>query len=516
MAKDGVPCRASQGCALIVRECYVTESDNHQQPDRESLARAVIARYTAIVDDPQALLGALLRPIPVTLWANPLRLNRDSLLELLRADGFRADAMDWSAAGIRLSPDARPGRHWGFLAGLFQVQEEVSMLPVMLLDPRPGERVLDLCAAPGNKTAQMALAMNNLGTVIANDLRKGRLAAMRQTIKRLGLLNVAITARDGQSLGGEIGGFDRVLVDAPCSCEGTFRKVANPTVSTERFRMSRAATQARLLEKAVRLTRPGGRIVYSTCTLAPEENEAVVDTVLHRYPGTLRVVPMSVPGLKAASGITAWQQRVFDPSLSQTLRLWPHHNDTGGFFVAVLERTDAADPPPEGKRFRPSNEAVDALAPLTDRFGIDSEAFSGAGAVAWSNKHVCLAPRDHDYPASPMPDSLGLPAVRRRSLPVKPTTAAALLYGDQAVRNLVPLDTDQLRVYLDREPIHHPREDQLAACTGPGHVLLRYQGYTVGLGQLIFDRATGVPRIASLMPKAWSRDAVSLGPAEEG
>ncbi|WP_290637387.1 RsmB/NOP family class I SAM-dependent RNA methyltransferase [Aquisalimonas sp.] len=494
----------------------MTAAEHPVPPDRETLARRLCARYDAIIDDPDALVRSLLRPLPTTVWANPRRLSRDDLLEVLRADGIAATPMAWSNHGVRLDPEARPGRHWGFMAGLFQVQEEVSMLPVALLDPQPGERVLDLCAAPGNKTAQIAMAMANRGTVMANDLRKGRLAALRQTVKRLGLMNVVITAQDGQSIGARAGAFDRVLVDAPCSCEGTFRKVRLPTISTAAFRSRLAAVQVRLLERAMRLTRPGGRLVYSTCTLAPEENEAVIDTLLDRYPGELRVVPAHVPGLQATAGITQWEGRRYDPAVADTLRVWPHHNDTGGFFVAVLERSADANSIAEPHWFTPPEEPRSWLEPLTERFGIPWAAFDGAVPVKRGNKHLHLAPVDHRYPEAPAPEMLGLPAVRRRSLPVKPTTAAAMLYGPDATRNVITLDTAQTRRYLERHPIQALSTEQLAACTSAGYVVLRYRGYTLGLGQLIFDRETGVAHVESLMPKAWSRDPTMLMPPEEG
>ncbi|WP_290647794.1 RsmB/NOP family class I SAM-dependent RNA methyltransferase [Aquisalimonas sp.] len=491
----------------------MSDVDRPLQPDRETLARALCARYQGLVDDPQALIAALLRPLPATLWANHHRISRDALLTRLRADGLTAEPLAWSPLGVRLSPQARPGRHWGFLAGLFQVQEEASMLPVTLLDPQPGERVLDLCSAPGNKTAQIALAMNNRGTVMANDLRRGRLAALRQTVKRLGLLNVAITVQDGQAVGSRAGVFDRVLVDAPCSCEGTFRKVTHPSVSTASFRFRRAGVQLRLLERALRLTRPGGRLVYSTCTLAPEENEAVVDALLRRFPGEVRVVPAAVPGLLGSPGVTQWEGCRYDASLAGALRLWPHHNDTGGFFVAVLERSAHAQAVPEPRWFTPPPQPREWLAPLTQRFGIPESAFAGVLPVKRGNKHVHLVPEGHQYPEAPAPEMLGLPAIRRRSIPIKPTTAAAMLYGDAASRNVVALRTQQAQAYLDRQPIERPDPEQLEACTGPGYVVLRYLGYTLGLGQLIFDRATGEPRIASLMPKAWAKDSATLDDA---
>ncbi|MCC5811543.1 MAG: RsmB/NOP family class I SAM-dependent RNA methyltransferase [Ectothiorhodospiraceae bacterium] len=470
--------------------------------DRRALAERVCERYREVVDDWPALVETLLRPLPVTLWANPLRLSRERLVELLARSGIHARPLEWSESALELDPGARPGLHWGFFAGLFQVQEAVSMLPVQLLDPQPGERVLDLCAAPGNKTAQIAVAMRNTGTVVANDLNRGRVPAIRQTVKRLGLMNVAVTVKDGQGLTARAGLFDRVLVDAPCTCEGTFRKVRVPQVVTDRFRESTTRTQRRLLERAVALVRPGGRVVYSTCTFSPEENEAVVDAVIGASGGTMRLLPASIPGFPTGQGLTSWQGRRFDPQLSLAMRIWPHHANTGGFFVAVLEKRDDGPAAAPAEYFRPPEESAEWLSPFVDRLGIPAQVFADVSLVKRGNRHVHLVPRDHRLPQAPAPDMLGLPAVRRRSLPLKPTTAAVLLYGHLAVRNRVELSTVQLRDYLERADtsVEH---SQLARCTGPGYVVVTYQEQTVGLGQLIYERESPRVWLRSLMPKAW-------------
>ncbi len=483
--------------------------DEHGRPlvdalvDRKALAERVCERYREVVDDWQALVASLQEPLPVTLWANPLRLSREELAGLLDRAGVASRPLPWNELALELDAEARPGLHWGFFAGLFQVQEAVSMLPVRLLDPQPGERVLDLCAAPGNKTAQIAVAMRNSGTVVANDLSRGRIPAVRQAIKRLGLMNVALTVKDGQGLTGRAGQFDRVLVDAPCTCEGTFRKVRVPQVVTARFRESTARTQLRLLERAVTLVRPGGRVVYSTCTFSPEENEAVVDAVLAAGAGTLRLLPARVEGFRGSPGLTGWQGRRFDPQLAGALRVWPHHENTGGFFVAVLEKSaDVPAPEPVGY-FRPPEEpAAEWLQPLTERLGIPVEVFQGVSVVKRGNRHVHLLPRDHRLPQAPAPDMLGLPAVRRKSLPLKPTTAAVQLFGHRASRNVLELGDEQLDRYRERRDTG-VSERQLASCTGPGYVVVRYQGQTVGLGQLIYERESPRVWLRSLVPKAW-------------
>lgn len=192
------------------------------------------------------------------------------------------------------------------MTGRLHVQEEVSLLPVPLLDPQPGERVLDLCAAPGNKTAQIATRMHNRGTVVANDLRYGRVDSMRSTLDRLGIANVSATTYDAANYSPEGGSFDRVLADVPCSCESTSRK--QPGVIAQRSAMrDPTGAQRAILRQAVRRCRPGGRIVYATCTYAPEGNEAIVDAVLRDVgPDALRLRPARIDGVTGSPGLTAW------------------------------------------------------------------------------------------------------------------------------------------------------------------------------------------------------------------
>lgn len=231
------------------------------------------------------------------------------------------------------------------------------MIPPVLLEPQPGERVLDLCGAPGNKTALIASLMEDRGTVLCNDTDLKRLRAGRAAWERLGLSSIAASNLDGGSFPGRTGAWDRVLVDAPCSGEGTSRRV----VSALRpgplgyYRMLHGR-QRKLLERALELCRPGGRVVYSTCTYAPEENELVIADVLERtgQTGNVAILPTRLAGLTASSGITEWDGRKLVLDLENALRIWPHQNDTGGFFVAVLEKRSpiwsSADTIPVGHR----------------------------------------------------------------------------------------------------------------------------------------------------------------------
>ena len=240
-----------------------------------------LRRYESVLPDFEAFWEALQRPLPQTLAVNDQRLSAEALAEGL-AGALTLTPLPWRPGAFRLAPEDRPGRHWRFSAGHFTVQEEASLLPVALLDAAPGDRVLDLCAAPGNKTALLALALKNQGTVIANDLQESRLAALHDLIRRLGLMNVSTTCGDGARLPLGESTFDRVLLDAPCTAEGKAQR-GYLRASSDTFRAGLRQTQRRLLEHALKLCRPGGRIVYSTCTFAPEENEGVITAFLEAF-----------------------------------------------------------------------------------------------------------------------------------------------------------------------------------------------------------------------------------------
>jgi 16S rRNA C967 or C1407 C5-methylase (RsmB/RsmF family) len=207
-----------------------------------------------------------------------------------------------------------------------------------VLDPDAGDRVWDACAAPGSKTTQLAALMDDRGLLVGNDNNLGRLSALRHNAERLGVTNLVVTNRDARNFSlkplGGVDAFDRALVDAPCSCEGTIRK--NPDAfddwSLDHVR-SVAGVQKGILRRAIQATRPGGTVVYATCTFAPEENEAVLDHVLDEADAS--IVPFDCP-LDADQGVTAWRDRTYDPAVRHARRIWPHRNDTGGFFLAKL------------------------------------------------------------------------------------------------------------------------------------------------------------------------------------
>lgn len=483
-----------------------------REKDFRSMLDAAFARYRSIVDDWDAFLEALARPLPPVVWANPLRLPPNRVWRLLEEEGIRGEPVPWYPTARRLPLAARPGKTWLYQVGLLHIQEEVSLLPVVILDPRPGERILDIAAAPGGKTVQMAVRMGNRGTIVANDVGFARMRALRHVLERLGILNVSTTIYNGANLPREMGAFDRVLVDVPCSCEGTARK--NPEVLATcglNTSLEHQGLQKALLRKAVLLCRPGGRIVYSTCTFAPEENEAVVDAVVRDFgQHRLRVVPAHVPALRATAGLTRWGNHQFVDGMEGAIRIWPHHNDTGGFFVAVLEKSA------EGwGTFPPEIPPIPDLWPdrvvnagpwlefLHERFGFPEGLFDDYLFLRMSRKGLHIVSRDHRPPRRPRPDAVGTLFVHTTGRTPKITTAGALAFGHLATQNVIPLRRDQLERYLAREDITlHP--EQVEACTGPGFVIVTHAGVVVGTG--LYRPAPAHKHVLeSLFPRGWMR-----------
>lgn len=445
------------------------------------------------------------RALPTCVWANTLRITPQELARRLSALGFEVQPVPWYARGFRLSGARSPGLTVEFLTGAYHVQEEVSLLPVALLDPRPGERILDLCAAPGNKTAQAAVHMDNRGTVVANDPSVRRLGALQYNLHRLGVACSVTLAAGGGNLPAAIGPFDRVLVDAPCSCEGTTRKHAHVLRASHAARWERlAATQRGLLARALQLCRLGGRVVYSTCTYAPEENEGVLDAVLRAAPpGSVRILPVEVPGLHTRPGVEAWEGQRFLPEVVLARRVYPHENDTGGFFVAVLEKLNDTAIPVGELVAMPPPVPVEEWRAGVERFGIAPQEVLDRFVVFRANtRTLALASRELRAPAQPKPAAIGLPFVDTAAAKPRLMTPAALLLGGAARDNVLELDERGADAFLAHRATSLPAA-QAVACRGGGQVLVRYRGLILGTGS-VRSAAGEEWTLHSAFPTAWA------------
>ena len=297
------------------------------------LPQAFLERMqTQLGEEYEAFLRSLERPRAVALRFNPLKGEAPAL-------PFVGDPVPWEPMGFYYDPQTRPGLHVFHEAGVYYLQEASAMAPVALLDPQPGERICDLCAAPGGKSTQIAGRMGGKGFLLCNEFSPKRAKILSRNIERMGVANALVTNETPANLAARLEGyFDRVLVDAPCSGEGMFRKeeAAVTDWSQETVEMC-ARRQAEILESAAKLVRPGGRLVYSTCTFAPEEDEGAVAAFLDHHP---EFSPEVIE--------TPW----FEPVENGGHRMWPHKLLGEGHFAAVLKKSGddrISAPTPAGK-----------------------------------------------------------------------------------------------------------------------------------------------------------------------
>ncbi|CDX28396.1 Fmu (Sun) domain protein [Mesorhizobium plurifarium] len=285
-------------------------------------------------------MAALLTPAPLDLRVNPIKSTREAMLGALKDLGLRAQPSALAPFGIRVQERPSLASLPMLKHGEVEIQDEGSQLVAMLVDARPGERVVDFCAGAGGKTLAIAAQMNNKGHVVACDVMEGRLKRGAERFRQAGLHNIQtrlLASETDRWIKRHKGGFDRVLVDAPCSGTGTWRR--NPDARwrapEEQGLDKLVSLQARILASAARLVKPGGRLVYATCSMLSEENEEQVSAFLPAHPA-FRAVPLR----EVAPQLTS-------SAHSDYLSLTPARNDTDGFFAAVMQR-EAVSPPGGG------------------------------------------------------------------------------------------------------------------------------------------------------------------------
>lgn len=412
------------------------------------LPQAFLSRIQKqLPDEYEAFLQALERPRAVALRFNPLKGPRPAL-------PFVGDGVPWEPMGCYYDPQSRPGLHPYHEAGVYYLQEASAMAPVALLDPQPGERVCDLCAAPGGKTTQIAGRMQGQGFLLCNEWSPKRARILSQNIERMGVANALVTNETVENLARKLPGyFDRVLIDAPCSGEGMFRKeeAAISDWSEETVAMC-ARRQADILRDGAKLVRPGGRLVYSTCTFAPAENEEAVAAFLDSNPD-FEPEDISAP----------WFAQV---GIGQ-FRLWPHKLLGEGHFAAVLRRKGEAEAQGEGC---PGEKLPKLWLDFARELGI---ALPRGKAVSFG-PNLFWAPED-------MPDLRGLKVLRPglelgqiKKDRFEPAHALALWLRD--CRNSVSFgaDSPQIKAYLHGEVL---------PCTTRGWCLVQVDSYSIGWGK---------------------------------
>ena len=398
-------------------------------------------------DEYPAFLKSLERPRAVALRFNPLKGEIPQL-------PFVQKNVPWEAMGYYYDPATRPGLHPFHEAGVYYLQEASAMSAVAMLDPQPGERICDLCAAPGGKTTQIAGRMMGKGFLLCNEYSPKRAKILSRNIERMGVANALVTNENTEKLAQRLPEFfDRVLIDAPCSGEGMFRKeeAAVTDWSQETVEMC-ARRQAEILDNGAKLVCPGGRLVYSTCTFAPEENEWTIAAFLQSHP------EFSLEDVDAP-----W----FTPAGIGQFRLLPHKLLGEGHFVAVMRK--AGDFQPEKSRITPEKLPKEWVA-----FAKELKISLPEGKPVQFGQSLYWAPAE-------MPELKGL-KVERPGLELgivkkdrfEPAHALALWLKDCANVENVGVDDPKTDKYLHGDVIDSEKK---------GWCLVKADGYSIGWGK---------------------------------
>ena len=394
-----------------------------------------------------AFLESLERPRAVALRFNPLKGEAPEL-------PFVGERVPWESRGFYYDPDSRPGLHVYHEAGVYYLQEASAMAPVALLDPRPGERVCDLCAAPGGKTTQIAGRMLGQGFLLCNEINPKRAKILSRNMERMAVPNALVTNEHPQRLAQKYPGFfDRVLVDAPCSGEGMFRKeeAAVTDWSQETVEMC-ARRQAEILHSAARLVRPGGRLVYSTCTFAPEEDEQAVAAFLEAHP---EFVPEEVEA--------PW----FEKGENASFRMWPHKLLGEGHFAAVFRKTEGeTEDIPEAKGEKLPKQWLEFAGEL----GITLP----AGKAVTFGQNLYWAPEELPDMARMKVLRPGLELGTVKKDRFEPAHALALWLRDCKTEESYGADSEEMKNYIHGEVV--PSEKK-------GWCLVKAGGYSIGWGK---------------------------------
>lgn len=287
-----------------------------------------LERYSQLTDIDR-FTEASLKPMRKSIRVNTLK----TTVKEIKSRFEDLEQVPWCNEGFFIKKKAVGNTKEHFL-GYIYIQGAASMIPPVVLAPKAGEIILDMCASPGSKTSQMAAMMKNEGLIIANDNKIDRLKPLTINLQRCGVYNTILTRMEGRWFKHK---FDKILLDAPCSGIGTIRKSYKTIGMWNPHTVKKmAAVQRQLIKTAFDALKDGGEMVYSTCTLEPDENEAVINFLLDKYPNA-KLEKISLD-MKAGKAIEEFEGATFSSEVKKCLRIWPQDNDTEGFFVTKIKK----------------------------------------------------------------------------------------------------------------------------------------------------------------------------------
>lgn len=403
-------------------------------------------------------------------------LRKSTEEDFIKVMPFPLEKISWAREGYYYDAADQPGKHVLHEAGAYYIQEPSAMAAVAALEPEPGERILDLCAAPGGKTTQIAGRMEGQGLLVANEMIGERARVLSQNVERMGVTNCVVCSEKPERMAELFPGFfDRILVDAPCSGEGMFRKeeAARGEWSPEAVQMC-ADRQAMILEEAAKMLKPGGVLVYSTCTFSPEENEGTISAFLQRHE------EYSIEGIACedlfSPGRAEWIGQPA-PGIEHTLRLWPHLLRGEGHYVARLRKETKG-----GKinviRERASDKKLCKLIDsfLGEALGMEADwTARQPGQIQRFGEQIYLTPEGMIPLAGMKVLRPGLHLLTEKKNRFEPAHALALSLDPREVKRIKILTEQEAKAYL--------RGESIACQEERGWMLLVYEGYPLGFGK---------------------------------
>ncbi len=279
-----------------------------------------------------------------SIRVNTLKIQPEELIIKLKNKGWKLkQPCENYPEIIQIQSELKPGELGTtkeHILGHYYVQEITSMMPIIALQPKPNDILLDLCASPGSKTTQSTASMQNQGTIIANDVSMSRISILSTNLERIGATNTIITRHDGIQLCNKLKQqkfqFDKILVDAPCSGEGNIRVSPRTYLEWSEGLLKRLSNkQKKLASSAFQLLKPNSEMIYSTCTHAPEENEEVIQHLIDNF--NIEIQEIKLP-IKSRPGITKWKNKIFSQKLKKAHRIYPHDNNMEGFFLCKIKK----------------------------------------------------------------------------------------------------------------------------------------------------------------------------------
>ena len=450
-----------------------------------------------------ALQKSLQLDIPVSIRINCLKSKPAIFIEKLRARyGWDTQTIPFCASGYRIrSPERNPSSTIEHRMGYFYIQEAASMLPAELFDfsGMTNPKILDMAASPGGKTIHLIDKMEDQGLVIANDASRSRIPALRIVLENWGAINQAVTCQQGEWFGYAMPEtFDAVLVDAPCSMQGLQSSSSHASRPiTENEIDTLAERQTNLLISALQCVKTGGQVVYSTCTLSPQENEGVLSKVMERYRQHIEIIDIQQQLPSPAPGIDHIEGTELDPDIKRAARLWPHIFNTAGFFCAKLIKIQ---PMEKSTTLFESNRASEIDCLLEEEVKVITRQFQDQygfnlfekmqaleiGIADIDGKYYLVPKRLNRLETALAPLSLGMPLGKALPSGWQPSHALVSRFGDQFTRGIFTLKNIYLEKWTRGEDIRGISDPSFAS--GTVVVVRDENGRNLGRGKILKDR----------------------------